>query len=970
MTDSATEIPQLPVAQLKLVISDPQELAKGTAIADKGGLSHLARYANKLYADAAGSGSKPYKAQIHHDDKGYRGRCSCMAARSRPFCKHAAGLLVQWARDPAAFAVAEVAPTPTPSAGGGATKRSKPKTGKVDAKALMAQGVAQTLTLVRELALSGISTISSERVAQIRALAETLRSERLRRMSAQMLELAQILDVAAADYARLDSEAYAAALADLWICAKRVGKHLDGSDPLAKQYVESLIGKTWSKKDREPVADLDLLEYAYLQQITADDYMIRESRFVDLGSGVHYSDKQILPAFLAKRTAPKPSYDGFLLHGAGGGRYPSFAPYRLDLAEPGEAVAPAQPCFQQLQQWALADVGSALAALLEARKDIYGADSVPVSLRISSLFAEGDRLYAVDDNDDSLLIAGGAATVTALTNALLGAQLRLILGDLLLVGAMPCLSPLAVLIERDGQPELLSLPAVSAESLLLQRKRQRVSAPRRERWIDSARQLGVGAAALVLGEVREELADVLGEGLSALNARRADGVVERLNQLKLAKPAALLAEVAQRSDPAEKLDDLIRIMQVLSIGLTRLAASRKIDRAKLLRSPVHPAIEVYAPSEQLDAQTLLNELGAGRLSGHGRAIAIDRALAQFDEETLERLAPMLFSDGSVSALVAKRYAEHPALAMRLSSAILVPAERDRSRASYHQYYWIVQARVAKRCALLVLAELANDDALRLLKGVVQQPKVDGTLKAIANQLLDRAAARALPTELVDRLSAANREERIHALREIGNRGALALLPRVRLLAETDPSIKVRYAAWFAQAQLLDVDAVPGLIAQIEQRGDDDDGAREAVYALGHMGDSRAIGPLLDAFVESFKPSIISDGLYAMGQAVIVPLLDRIDNDPKLAERKVAQNVVLNGGAQTALAMLRERLDACGAEDFSALARCYLKLGSGDPALKRELARYIESRAEQLELALPGDFKRMLSRALQPAKKKA
>ena len=105
-----SDIPALPVAQLKLVITDPQELSKGVAIADKGGLKHLARHANKLFADAEGSGSTPYKAQIVHDEKGYRGRCSCMAARSRPFCKHASALLVTWARDPSAFAVAELPP--------------------------------------------------------------------------------------------------------------------------------------------------------------------------------------------------------------------------------------------------------------------------------------------------------------------------------------------------------------------------------------------------------------------------------------------------------------------------------------------------------------------------------------------------------------------------------------------------------------------------------------------------------------------------------------------------------------------------------------------------------------------------------------------------------------------------------------------------------------------------------------------
>jgi hypothetical protein len=68
---------------------------------------------------------------------------------------------------------------------------------------------------------------------------------------------------------------------------------------------------------------------------------------------------------------------------------------------------------------------------------------------------------------------------------------------------------------------------------------------------------------------------------SALTSRRADGLVERLRQLNLIKPAALLAETAQRADPVQKIDDVVRLLQVLGIGLTRLAASRNVDRNSL-----------------------------------------------------------------------------------------------------------------------------------------------------------------------------------------------------------------------------------------------------------------------------------------------------------------------------------------------------------------------------------------------------
>ena len=110
------------VAELRQLVTDPAELTKGTEVADRGGLTHLSRHENKLFADAAGSGPSPYKTQLLFADAKLTGRCSCMAARTRPFCKHAAALLVSWARTPEAFVVAEAPPASPP--GGPGTKRA------------------------------------------------------------------------------------------------------------------------------------------------------------------------------------------------------------------------------------------------------------------------------------------------------------------------------------------------------------------------------------------------------------------------------------------------------------------------------------------------------------------------------------------------------------------------------------------------------------------------------------------------------------------------------------------------------------------------------------------------------------------------------------------------------------------------------------------------------------------------------
>src|SRR5262245_29502656 len=123
------EAPAITLPQLKGLVSDPDELKKGTEVFDRGGLKHLARHANKVFADADGSGAQPYKVTLVFEasDK-VKSRCTCMAARSRPVCKHGAALLVAWARSPGAFTVAEA---PPPGAEG--TKKKSVKTSKADA---------------------------------------------------------------------------------------------------------------------------------------------------------------------------------------------------------------------------------------------------------------------------------------------------------------------------------------------------------------------------------------------------------------------------------------------------------------------------------------------------------------------------------------------------------------------------------------------------------------------------------------------------------------------------------------------------------------------------------------------------------------------------------------------------------------------------------------------------------------------
>src|SRR5690606_10722243 len=119
-----------------------------------------------------------------------RARCTCFAARSRPFCKHGAALLVAWARTPEAFAVSDSVPEDHAEQRRGP---SRVKKGKRDAAELMQGGVDQVGALVRELGAAGVASLSSDRLEQLSALGESLRANRLRRLSARCLDLVRML---------------------------------------------------------------------------------------------------------------------------------------------------------------------------------------------------------------------------------------------------------------------------------------------------------------------------------------------------------------------------------------------------------------------------------------------------------------------------------------------------------------------------------------------------------------------------------------------------------------------------------------------------------------------------------------------------------------------------------------------------------------------------------------------------------
>lgn len=948
-----TEPPTVTVAELRSLITDPSELAKGVRIVDEGGLAHLARHQHKLFADAAGS--QTYKVQIVFGD-GPRGRCSCMAARSRPFCKHAAALLVAWARTPEAFAVAEHAPV-----GAAADKKHAVKASAVDAAALMAQGVAQVATLTRELAVTGAAALAADRAAQVRALGDNLREHKLRRLSAKTIALADLLD----GRGPIDESAYADLLGDLVLTARKLDKHLAG-EALDPRHVEELIGKTWGAKDRAPVGGLALVEVAYTRSETADQFVIRESRLIDLASGASYAEKQILPRFLVKRTVPKPSRAGAIVEVTDGSAYPSYPPRRLELGSPSTRPL-TDAALASLVAAALPDTRTALAALQDQRKDVFAPETTPVVLACARLARAHGRLHAVDAGGAALVLPDDEGLIARLAAALAGVELTAVVGDLSLDGAVPTLRPLAVVVRtRRG----LALRSVAGEAPVESAK-LRVAAPSRVRWATVARGLGLSTAAVALGEVREELAAILYGGLASLSTRRAEPLVARLRELGLGKAADLLAAVPAR--PAdERLDEVIKLHQLLGMALGRVAGALPLAFDGLTASSQYPSVWVQVDDVAGAPAEIAARQRRGELDRFAAAVAYGRYYQ--GRPVAERLGHALptWADAAAAPFVVLAVPEAPELARATALAVL--ADGGVTGPGMPATVGGAPPRMATVTALRVLEALADEAAVDVLHLAATRHR-DHSVRALAEDAVARAQG--LPPPRLDaritarqRLhTAASKDERAEAAGVLAELGDVEAAPLLRASLVGDVAADVRAAAARALGRLGDGDAVEPLIEALERRRGDGGVTEAAALALGELGDRRGLDALLAAYLEGWRPTVLAQALAAIGPAVVEQLIAFIEANPGALKRKTARETL---GALP-FALLRDglcaRLDVLAAGDLALLierAPILLELARARPQLAATVAAHLLARAPGLTAAGAGKAARALARKAEAA----
>jgi hypothetical protein len=955
------DAPKLTVAQLRAIVVDAIELAKGARLADDGDLSNLARHERKLFADAAGTTT--YKVQAICDDKGWRARCSCMAARSRPFCKHAAGLLVAWQRDPEAFAVSDAPPPGT-----GDARKKRVKTSKVDAASLMARGVLQVMTLVRELAVAGAAAVADDRAGQVRVLGENLREHRLRRLSAKTIALADLLDDARGD--DFDEEGYTELLGDLLLTARKLERHIAG-EPLADHHVEELIGKTWTKKDRRDTGLLDLVEIAFLHRETPDGFTIRESRFVDAATGQQYAEKQILPGFLARRTPAKPSHAGTLLRGAHGGLYPGYAPRRTDLEHTGAPEPLTADTIERVARAAVPSVKAAIAALAEHKKDVFAPERLPVIVACDMVIADRGRLQLVDRDGAAIFLADDARTIDRFATALAGSQLEAVIGDLEFDGALPTLVPLALIVAPGATATAASGPAARgsgpggarelrsiAVAELATSPKIKAAAPgqRRSRWAMTARGLGLSTAAIALGEIREEIAGLVFAGLASVTARRIEPMAVRLDELGLGKQAELLRQTAAKPDAAARLDDVIKLHQVLALALARLAGALQIDRTELAASAMFPSVYVRKDAELQPPHVIARRLTRGEINRFEAG-----ALAARHYDTVPALALIedvfpAWADGSASPFIALAARRHPEVATAVASSLLVAVEpaagavdpapalapdpevaRLRNRPA---------PRMAAITALRVLEAIGGDVARGVLGQVASRHR-DVTLRSMARAAIGRLAGApvtddAMVPELRGILRNAGRgEDRARAADRLADAGAVAAIPLLRQSFAGDVAAVVRDAAGRALGRLGDADSVDSFCAALHSRDDDRDAAKTAAYALGYLGDVRAADALVAAYEAGWLPDVIGDALTAIGRAAAPLLVDTVERNPELLKRATARRVFDQLAAEVLEAVLVERLDQlAAAPDFVSRASVLLDVVKHRGELAGRIAAHI------------------------------
>jgi len=452
-----------PVRLESLTMADLQRLceaavlSEGVSIYDGKLLANPARSGRRIYAEVKGTAETAYAVVIDLKGDGRdleKVRCTC------PSAKHQAAVLVAWSSTPGSFV--EV-PESTIEAKEGERRRKKratPKRGKADSTELIQRGTATLETLLAELAHTGLSTLTSERVNQVRELAQNLRALQLRRLAPECLVLANLLRTAMARAEDFPSEAYARDLADLTFHIRGLARLIERTDVDAEDYrrlADELLGRTWNESDFTTLQGLRLLDLGYVKRTTPDGFILEESYLTDIESGDLLKDTLIRPLKVAAHQPPKEDFGHVLLEVSDAGLYPGFSPRRIRLRTfARKAAAPED--IQHLLEKVPDSIDELLKRLQDNVSDVFAPRPLLCLFRPNHLFARESRLYAIDSVGKGATLLLDDIGLDVLERALGSGPIQLLFGTIGYNSDGITIRPITVLTGIPPHTLITSLP--------------------------------------------------------------------------------------------------------------------------------------------------------------------------------------------------------------------------------------------------------------------------------------------------------------------------------------------------------------------------------------------------------------------------------------------------------------------------------------------------------------------------------
>lgn len=446
-------------------ICEPTVLADAVSIHDAKLLANPARSGRRIYAEVKGTSETPYTVVIDLKGQGRdidKASCTCPAAKFRQggMCKHQAAVLVAWSSAPGSFVEVPQSAIEAKEVERRKKKRAAPKRGKVDSAELIQRGTATLETLLAELAHTGVGTLTSERVNQVRELAQNLRALQLRRLAPECLELATLLGTALAKAEDFPAETYALELADLTFHIRGLARLVERKDVDAEDYrrlADELLGRTWADGGLTALQGLRLLDLGYVKRTTPDGFMLEESYLTDVGSGDLVTDTLIRPIKVTLHQPPKEDFSHALLEVSDAGLYPGFPPRRIRLRTfARKAVTPED--IQNLLGRVPDSVDVLLKRLQENVSDLFAPRPLLALFRPSHFFARGSALYAVDGAGKGATMLLDDIGLDVLERALGSGPIRLLFGAVGFRSDGVTIRPMTVLTGTPGQPVLTSIP--------------------------------------------------------------------------------------------------------------------------------------------------------------------------------------------------------------------------------------------------------------------------------------------------------------------------------------------------------------------------------------------------------------------------------------------------------------------------------------------------------------------------------